>query len=208
MKKLFTTIASALLLLSQGISAKFLPARRSSEQKKDGLLCLDIPQESPSKWRLMHGSHCSHASHASHFSMFVQTKTDSIQDVPKEYEDFIISKLSEQHACKPDSVIIKSLFLSKGADILHQHLHDIDEVLFSDSTEYYLYLNYIIVGVEKEKSSYRSIAHAGAPYDYELIVPFSRSKTKYFYIREPQTIFEERDFSSWMIDLIKKMEEK
>ena len=206
MKKNITTIASILLLLSQGIIAKVLPARRDVENKAEGLLCLDLSQETPSKWRLMHASHCSHASHASHYSMFVQIKTDSIRDVPKEYEEFIVSKLSEQHDCKPDSVIIKSLFLSKGADILHHH--DIDEVLFSDNTEYYLYLNYKIVGVKKEKSSYRSITHAGGPYDYEFIIPFSLLRTKYFYIRTPQTIFEKKDFPSWMIDLIKKMEGK
>lgn len=206
MKKNITTITSILLLLSQGIIAKVLPARRNVEKKAEGLLCLDISQETPSKWRLMHASHCSHASHASHYSMSVQIKTDSIRDVPREYEEYIISKLSEQHGCTSDNVIINSLFLSKGADILHQH--DIDEVLFSDTTEYYLYLNYNIVGVEKEKSSYRSIAHAGAPYDYEFIIPFSLLRTKYFYIRKPQTIFEKREFPSWMIDLIKKMEEK
>lgn len=208
MKKLIITIASFLIFISQWSNKYVFQKGWLLKQKTENELYLNHPQYLQSEWRIMHASHCSHASHYSHYSMMIQIETDSTRDVPRKYEEYIIDNLAKQHSCKCNNVLIKSLFITKYTHIIQKKYQeqDIDNVLLRDSTSNYIYLKYSIVGVENERSSYKSKEHTGSPYEYEYIIPCTLDKTKYFFVRTPQTICEKRDYYLWMLDLIKNLE--
>jgi hypothetical protein len=130
--------------------------------------------------------------------MYIKAKTDSIQNVTRKCKELIINSLSVEHDCDTQDINIKHLYISKGTSILHTpNIFDDAIVLFSDSLNY-LYLSYSILNKENECCKI-------GPYNYEYLIPIAREKEAYYYLKTPETEYDKKELSKWMIELINEL---